>query len=196
MWPVYNLGSDKQHASVRAKTLALLCIVHLHIWTLNIEHTHLSSSRMESNSSLFITPDTMDVDSPNAKRCHLRPITPPQATLEELINKMPALKCLLHSTWAAQHVISYTAYNMFGVFHCVLIPLQIPVPPHLSFFVVSCQAIKYQQVSTKLIINSRHMKGWKWWHTEFFSLCFKVKINHNCLHFFLKHRAQDKKTLL
>lgn len=44
----------------------------------------------------ILTPDTMDVDSPNADECHIRPITRPVACLEALVNNIPALRCLLH----------------------------------------------------------------------------------------------------
>lgn len=43
----------------------------------------------------IVTPDTMDADSPNADDCHIRPITPPVARLESLVNNIPALRCLL-----------------------------------------------------------------------------------------------------
>lgn len=66
------------------------------------------TARVQTEVRLYyvdiITADTIDGDGANANKCRLRPITPPAATLEALVNNIPALKCLL-----AQHT-SRTAH--------------------------------------------------------------------------------------
>lgn len=70
--------------------------------------THSLSQTAGQTATVYVdvlTPDTIDVDSPDGNNNHLRPITPQAATLVGLVNNIPALRCLLHGMSYSAHKI-------------------------------------------------------------------------------------------